>query len=105
MLNTIMVEVPAEEFAKKYRGLIMLLKEIERVGDTGIATSKLCYRAFRSRHSFCIKQLEYAERQGYITRDIIRSGERGHPYTINRITAKGKTLLEELNRVITKKKK
>jgi hypothetical protein len=96
-----MVEVPAADFYKKYRGLVMLLQEIERSGDTGIATSKLCYKVFTSRDSFCMKQLELAEDWGFITREVVpldggKRRRRGHPYKINIITVKGKKLLKEL---------
>jgi hypothetical protein len=92
----IVVEVPAAEFYKKYRGLVKLLRAIERAGDNGISTSKLCYKVFVSRHTFCIEQLEFAEKQGYITRDVVPVGGRGHPYTLNKITNRGKSLLKEL---------
>lgn len=96
-----MVEVPTAEFYKKYKGLVNLLQEIERSGDTGIATSKLCYKVFASRDSFCIKQLQLAEQWGFITREVVplggkKIGRRGHPYKINKITVKGKKLLKEL---------
>jgi hypothetical protein len=91
-----MVEVPAADFYKKYRGLVKLLQEIQRAGDSGISTSKLCYKVFVSRDTFCMKQLEFAEKQGYITRKVMPSGGRGHPYTINKISSKGKKLLGEL---------
>jgi hypothetical protein len=92
----VVVEVPAAEFKKKYRGLVKLLQAIERTGDNGISTSKLCYKVFVSRHTFCIEQLEFAEKQGYITREVVPVGGRGHPYTLNKITKKGKELLREL---------
>jgi hypothetical protein len=91
-----MVEVPAAEFAKKYRGMVMLLQEISRHGDTGISTGKLCYKVFQSRHSFCMKQLELAENWGYVTREVVHLKGRGHPYKVNKITSKGKNLLKEL---------
>ena len=94
----IVIEVPAAEFKKKYAGLVKLLQAIERTGDHGISTSKLCYKVFVSRHTFCIEQLEYAEKQGYITRDVVPVGGRGHPYTINKITNKGSRLLAEIRR-------
>jgi hypothetical protein len=98
------VEVPAAEFYKKYRGLVMLLQEIERSGDRGIATSKLCYKAFASRDSFCMKQLELAEEWGFITREVVPVGGRGHPYTVNKITSAGRKLLAEI-RTVKKKEK
>jgi hypothetical protein len=33
MTQSILVEVPAAEFAKKYRGMVMLLQEISKHGD------------------------------------------------------------------------
>jgi hypothetical protein len=92
----VVVEVPAADFKKKYAGLVRLLEAIEHAGDSGISTSKLCYKVFASRHTFCIEQLEFAKKQGYITRKVVSSGGRGHPYTINKISSKGKKLLEEL---------
>ena len=100
-----MVDVPVAEFYKKYRGLVKLLQEIERSGDTGIATSKLCYKVFVSRDSFCMKQLELAEEWGFITREVVPVGGRGHPYTINKITSAGRKLLAEIMAVNKKKKK
>jgi hypothetical protein len=88
MAQSILVEVPAAEFAKKYRGMIMLLQEISKHGDKGISTSNLCYKVFQSRHSFCMKQ--------YITREVVHLEGRGHPYKVNKITSKGKKLLQEL---------
>jgi hypothetical protein len=95
----VVVEVPAAEFYKKYRGLVKLLRAIERAGDNGISTSKLCYKVFVSRHTFCIEQLEYAEKQGYITREVVPLGGRGHPYTVNKITSAGRKLLAEIRTV------
>jgi hypothetical protein len=96
MAQSILVEVPAAEFAKKYRGMVMLLQEISKHGDTGISTSKLCYKVFKSRDSFCMKQLELAENWGYTTREVVHLEGRGHPYKINKITSRGKKLLQEL---------
>jgi hypothetical protein len=103
MTYNIMVEIPASEFARTHSGLIRLLEAIEKVGERGISTRDLCYKVFVSRDSFCVKQLEFAEKQGYITRDVVPVGGRGHPYTINKITSAGKKLLAEI-RVVKKKK-
>ena len=91
-----MVEIPASEFLRTRAGLVRLLKAINRAGDNGISTRELCYKVFVSRDTFCIKQLEFAESQGYITRETMSLGTRGHPYTINKISVKGKKLLKEL---------
>jgi hypothetical protein len=96
MTYNIMVEIPPSEFLRTHRGLVRLLKAIEKAGDKGITTRELCYKVFTSRDSFCIKQLEFAEEQGYIARDTVSIGRRGHPYTVNKITTKGKKLLQEL---------
>jgi hypothetical protein len=98
MTYNIMVEIPASEFARTHSGLIRLLEAIEKVGERGISTRELCYKVFVSRDSFCVKQLEFAEKQGYIIREVVPLGSsrRGHPYTINKITVKGKKLLKEL---------
>jgi hypothetical protein len=102
--STIMVEVPIDDFAKTHQGLIMLLKAIEKAGEEGISTKKLCYKVFVSRGSFCIKLLEFARKQGYITRETVsHGGKRGHPYTINKITSAGRKLLAEI-RAVKKKK-
>jgi hypothetical protein len=99
MTNTIMVEISADEFARTHKGLIRLLQAIDKSGSEGISTRELCYKVFASRDTFCVKQLEYAEKQGYISRKTVPLGGRGHPYTVNRITAKGKNLLKELANV------
>jgi hypothetical protein len=94
MTYNIMVEIPADEFVMTHKGLVRLLEAIEKAGS--ISTRELCYKVFTSRDSFCVKQLEFAEKQGYIIRDTVPLGGRGHPYTVNKITKKGQKLLEEL---------
>ena len=89
-----MVEIPATEFLRTHKGLVRLLEAIEKAGS--ISTRELCYKVFGSRHNFCIRQLEFAEKQGYIIRESVSLGGRGHPYTVNKITVKGKKLLKEL---------
>jgi CTP-dependent riboflavin kinase len=98
MTYNIMVEIPASEFLRTRRGLVRLLEAIKKAGDSGITTRELCYKVFTSRDSFCVKQLEFAEEQGYITREVVPVGGRGHPYTINKITNKGSRLLAEIRR-------
>jgi hypothetical protein len=104
MTNTIMVEISADEFARTHKGLIRLLQAIDKSGSEGISTREVCYKVFVSRDTFCVKQLEYAEKQGYITRKTVSLGGRGHPYTVNKITSAGRRLLAEI-RVVNKKKK
>jgi hypothetical protein len=43
-----------------------------------------------------MKQLELAEEWGYTTREVVHLEGRGHPYKVNKITSKGKRLLQEI---------
>ena len=90
-----MVEISAEEFARTHKGLIKLLRAIEAAGPKGIATRKLCEQEFNSRH-YCNELLEFAKRQGYITRKREDPEGKGNKLHVNRIAAKGKKLLKEL---------
>jgi hypothetical protein len=64
-----------------------------------LTTRELCYKVFVSRDTFCVKQLEYAEKQGFIIRKTVPLGGRRHPYTINKITSGGRKLLAEIRAV------
>jgi hypothetical protein len=96
MSYNIMVQIPADQFYEKYENMVKLLEEIERMGSAGISTRSLCEKVFHTRHANCLKELKVAERNGYITRDVVPGEGRGHPYTLNKISKKGKKLLEEL---------
>jgi hypothetical protein len=91
-----MVEIPADQFYEKYENMVKLLEEIEKIGSAGISTRSLCEKVFHTRHINCLKELRIAERNEYIIRDVVPGGGRGHPYTVNKITKKGKKLLKEL---------
>ena len=90
-----MVEISPEEFARTHKGLIKLLRAIEKSGSLGIASRKLCEQEFNSRH-YCNELLEFAKRQGYITRKREDPEGKGNKLHVNRIAAKGKKLLKEL---------
>lgn len=95
-----MVEISAEEFARTHKGLIKLLRAIDAAGQTkGIATRKLCEQEFNSRH-YCNELLEYARRQGFITRKREPAEGKGNTLHVNRIAAKGKKLLKELEGIV-----
>lgn len=91
-----MVEIPADQFYERYENMVILLREIDRARSAGISTRELCEKVFHTKHQNCTKELRVAERNGYIIREVVPGGDRGDPYTINKINAKGKKLLREL---------
>jgi hypothetical protein len=90
------IEVPADDFVRTHKALVRLLQVIEQSGSKGIATRQLCEQEFNSRN--CDEYLEFAEKQGYITRtkEPVAKGRKGNTRNINRITSQGKRLLREL---------
>ena len=51
----ILIDVSPRDYFHTHKGLVKLLRLIEKSGSTGIATRKLCLEAFRSKDSFCIR--------------------------------------------------
>jgi hypothetical protein len=98
----LVVEVPAEEFLRTHRGLVNLLQTIQNHKDNDtLATNKLCIAAFGTRSKYCFRQLELAERLGYIKRKPVRrlkaDGSMSKTaHIVNFLTPRGDALLAEL---------
>ncbi len=93
--NSNRIEVSATDFARMNKGLITVLKAIQKYGDEGISTRKLLYNEIKM-IGHGEKLLKEAEKLGYIKRKEEPPIERGAWFVINRITLKGKKLLSQL---------
>jgi hypothetical protein len=95
---TTTIEIPAYDFFRKDNSsLVRLLKVVRKAGPEGIGTRMLCVEAFGSK-SYGLRVIARAELEGYITRTGKYNKKGGGPKRINRITDKGRLLLDQLNK-------
>jgi|SRR5215203_5771541 len=90
------ISVSASDFLKLHKGLVRMLQAIEKPGPAGLSTNKASLQVFNSRtHGWRI--LEQARKLGYIERKPVSKPKgKGHYYIMNRLTEKGRKLLQEL---------
>ena len=77
------------------KGLVRLLKYVNKADTGGVSTRKACKDVFNSR-TYGMKVIQRAEKLGYIKRDEKPPIERGAWFVMNRITPTGKKLLSQL---------
>lgn len=94
---TLDIEVSAAEFARMNKGLITVLKAVQKAGSEGISTRKLLYDEIKM-IGYGQTLVKRAEALGYIRREK-REPEsgRGFPPVYNIITMKGRKLMNQLN--------
>ena len=90
-----MIDVTPQDFLRLHKGLVRMLQAIEKAGPTGLSTNKAGERVFNSRY-YGWRILELAHERGYIERIEVPRPRGGHPYTMNRLTSRGRELLKEL---------
>jgi hypothetical protein len=93
--NSNRIEVSATDFARMNKGLITVLKAIQKYGDEGISTRKLLYDKVKM-IGYGEKLINRAEKLGYVKRDKVPPKGKGAWLKINRLTPKGKKLLSQL---------
>jgi hypothetical protein len=90
------IEVSAAEFARMNKGLITVLKAIQKAGNEGIPTRRLLYDEIKM-IGYGQTLIKRAEKEGYISRPKVRRpGFKGAHLRMNRLTPKGKRLLIQL---------
>jgi hypothetical protein len=92
---TLTIEVSAAEFARMNKGLITVLKAVQKAGDEGISTRRLLYDEIKM-IGYGQSLVKRAEREGYIMRKETQSGHKGAHFVMNYLTPKGKQLLSQL---------
>ncbi len=94
---TLGIEVSAADFGHMNKGLITVLKAVQKAGSEGISTRKLLYDEIKM-IGYGQTLVKRAEREGYIKRkEVVQSGHKGAHLVINCLTPKGKKLLSQLN--------
>lgn len=88
-----MVNVSPEEFIRANRGLVKLIRTVNRAGKNGISTRRLLQQIGANEES----QIYLAQNEGYVLREEREpEGGRGFKPVYNILTPKGEDLLEEL---------
>lgn len=95
-----LIDVTPNDFLKLHGGLVRMLQALEEAGPSGLPTNTAGLQVFGSR-TYGWRVLNRAQQLGYITREKIvthidngRGG--GHYYIANRLTDRGRRLLQEL---------
>lgn len=92
-----MIEVSSADFYRLHSGLVRVLKALDEAGPQGLPTRSVGEKIFNSRtHGW--RMVVQAEKLGYVVRERVPKPKTvgGYPYTMNRITPKGRKLLKEL---------
>lgn len=91
------IEVSPSEFARANKGLITLLKAVQKAGDEGTSTRKLLYDEIKM-IGYGQTLIKRAEKEGYIKRKEVKKpvGQKGAHLVMNYLTPKGKKLLSQL---------
>jgi hypothetical protein len=92
---TLTIEVSAAEFARMNKGLITVLKAVQKSGDEGISTRRLLYNEIKM-IGYGQSLVKRAEAEGYIMRKETQSGHKGAHLVMNYLTPKGKQILSQL---------
>jgi hypothetical protein len=90
-----MIDVTPSDFLKLYGGLVRMLHALEQAGPAGLSTNEAGLKVFNSRN-YGWKILKQAGDMGYIIREKQSREEGGHHYAVNKLTDKGRKLLQEL---------
>ena len=95
------IRVTAEDFLRSHGQLVKLLEALDKAGNDGLFTRKLCEEILNSR-AYARKDslIDQAVALGYITRKKVKrpKGQIGNPvWVVNYITPKGKQLLDQLH--------
>lgn len=90
-----MIDVTPNDFLKLYGGLVRMLEALERAGAAGLPTNEASIKVFNSRY-YGWRILKQASDMGYISREKLPREEAGHYYVVNKLTDKGRKLLQEL---------
>lgn len=92
-----MIRVSTAEFARTNKGLLRLLKAVEKAGDDGIATRNLLNDIHMTGYGQTL--IRRAEERGFIKREERppEKGRKGAWLKVNILTKKGKQLLQKLN--------
>lgn len=72
-----------------------MLQAIERAGPSGLSTNEAGLKVFNSR-SYGWRIIKQAGDMGYVARERSPREEGGHYYIVNKLTDKGRKLLQEL---------
>jgi hypothetical protein len=73
-----------------------MLRALDQAGPAGLGTNEAGVKVFNSlSHGW--KVLKQADQMGYIARERSHRERGGHYYIVNRLTARGRRLLRELD--------
>jgi hypothetical protein len=93
-----MIDVSPSDFLKipGYAGIVRMLQALEEAGSSGLSTNEAGLKVFHSRtHGW--RTLKRANEMGYITREVVHKEKSiGHYRVVNKLSDKGRRLLEEL---------